>query len=251
MVCFCRCLEFQLSFIWPSLVSQTQTVNSAELRASQVLFATGDTLAQQGVERRGLANQDLKRTGRMALYGGGTFPPTFHLVLTALSHRPKPLLTQPSTAIFGPAATTWFAFLQRRVIIGGNPSSNATILTRVAMDQFIFTPANLLCFLTSQAVMEGSSPKAKIESTYGTAITKNWMLWPWVQLVNFKVVPLEHRVLVVNVVSLGWNCYLSYLNSQPGGGARYEVEGTFVEKVEGQVVGKIDEAVKEVLKKTK
>ncbi|TID26529.1 hypothetical protein E2P81_ATG00999 [Venturia nashicola] len=191
---------------------------------TMVLFATGDTLAQQGVERRGLANQDLKRTGRMALYGG---------------------------AIFGPAATTWFNFLQRRVTIGGNPSSNATILTRVALDQLIFTPANLLCFLTSQAIMEGSSPKAKIESTYGTAITKNWMVWPGVQLVNFKVVPLEHRVLVVNVVSLGWNCYLSYLNSQPGGGPKYEVEGTFAEKVEGTVVGKIDETVKEVLKKTK
>lgn len=119
------------------------------------------------------------------------------------------------------------------------------------MDQLIFTPTNLLCFLSSQAIMEGSSPKAKIESTYGTAITKNWMLWPWVQLVNFKVVPLEHRVLVVNVVSLGWNCYLSYLNSQPGGGEKYEVEGTFAEKVEGQVVGKIDETVKEVLKKTR
>ncbi|QDS71184.1 Protein required for ethanol metabolism [Venturia effusa] len=191
---------------------------------TMVLFATGDTLAQQGVERRGLANQDLKRTGRMALYGG---------------------------AIFGPAATTWFSFLQRRVILGNNPSSNATILTRVALDQLIFTPANLLCFLSSQAVMEGTSPRAKIESTYGTAITKNWMVWPWVQLVNFKVVPLEHRVLVVNVVSLGWNCYLSYLNSQPGGGQRYEVEGTFVEKVEERVVGTIDETVKEVLKKTK
>ncbi|KAG9980650.1 hypothetical protein KCU78_g21604, partial [Aureobasidium melanogenum] len=42
---------------------------------------------------------------------------------------------------------------------------------------------------------------------------KNWMLWPFVQAVNFKFVPLQHRVLVVNVVSLGWNCYLSYLNS--------------------------------------
>jgi len=116
------------------------------------------------------------------------------------------------------------------------------------MDQLIFTPINLTCFLSTQAILEGTSPKAKIESTYATAITKNWMLWPWVQLVNFKVVPLEHRVLVVNVVSLGWNCYLSYLNGQSGsaGGDKYEVEGTFVEKVEG----KIDEAVKEVLKKT-
>ncbi len=51
--------------------------------------------------------------------------------------------------------------------------------------------------------MEGSSPKDKLASTYTTALQKNWMVWPWVQAINFKLVPLEHRVLVVNVVSLG------------------------------------------------
>jgi hypothetical protein len=38
----------------------------------QVLFATGDVLAQQVVEKRGIQKQDFARTGRMALYGGGT-----------------------------------------------------------------------------------------------------------------------------------------------------------------------------------
>ena len=51
--------------------------------------------------------------------------------------------------------------------------------------------------------MEGSSPREKLEGTYWTALQKNWMLWPAVQAINFKLVPLEHRVLVVNVVSLG------------------------------------------------
>jgi len=53
------------------------------------------------------------------------------------------------------------------------------------------------------AIMEGSDPRQKLESTYWTALQKNWMLWPAVQAINFKLVPLEHRVLVVNVVSLG------------------------------------------------
>jgi len=66
-----------------------------------------------------------------------------------------------------------------------------------------FAPTNLFIFLNSMALMEGSDPKKKIESTYGQALTKNWMVWPAVQAVNFKYVPLEHRVLVVNVVSLG------------------------------------------------
>ena len=62
----------------------------------------------------------------------------------------------------------------------------------------------------------------RLQSTYLTALSKNWMVWPFVQAVNFSVVPVQHRVMVVNVVALGWNCYLSYLNSQ-GGKAKSEL----------------------------
>lgn len=44
----------------------TQSVTTA------VLFATGDVTAQQLVDKRGINDHDLKRTGRMALYGGCT-----------------------------------------------------------------------------------------------------------------------------------------------------------------------------------
>jgi hypothetical protein len=43
-----------------------------ELTTVQVLFATGDVMAQQGVEKVGLDRHNLARTGRMAAYGGGT-----------------------------------------------------------------------------------------------------------------------------------------------------------------------------------
>ena len=63
------------------------------------------------------------------------------------------------------------------------------------------------------AVLEGTSVGDKLDRNYSNALTTNYMVWPFVQAVNFKVVPLEHRVLFVNVISIGWNCYLSYLNS--------------------------------------
>ncbi|KAI4142366.1 MAG: hypothetical protein L6R39_004960, partial [Caloplaca ligustica] len=151
---------------------------------SEVLFATGDVMAQQAVEKVGVDKHNFARTGRMALYGG---------------------------AVFGPAATTWFKFLQQRIKF---KNENVTIAARVLTDQTVFASTNLFCFLSSMAIMEGTSPKDKLDSTYWTALQKNWMLWPAVQAVNFKLVPLEHRVLLVNVVSLGWNCYLSYINSK-------------------------------------
>lgn len=111
-----------------------------------------------------------------------------------------PLTFFPLTAVFGPAATTWFSFLQRTVVLR---NKNLEILARVGLDQCLFASTNLFVFLTSMALMEGSSVKAKLKSTYTQALSKNWMVWPFVQAVNFKFVPLVHRVLVVNVVSLG------------------------------------------------
>lgn len=40
---------------------------------TSILFGIGDITAQQLVDKKGLEKHDLARTGRMALYGGGTF----------------------------------------------------------------------------------------------------------------------------------------------------------------------------------
>ena len=53
------------------------------------------------------------------------------------------------------------------------------------------------------AVMEGASVTDRIDSAFQPALIKGWMVWPWVQLVNFKFVPLDYRVMAVNVVALG------------------------------------------------
>ncbi|KAF2820296.1 hypothetical protein CC86DRAFT_119333 [Ophiobolus disseminans] len=160
----------------------TQSITTA------VLFSTGDVMAQQLVEKRGFEQHDPIRTARMGAYGG---------------------------AIFGPAATKWYGFLVKNVNLS---SKNGTILARVACDQFLFAPTNMALFLSSMAYLEGSSPTQRLKDAYVPGLTKNFMIWPWVQFTNFKYVPMEHRVLVVNIVSLGWNCYLSYLNS--GGGTK-------------------------------
>ena len=47
----------------------TQSVTTA------ILFATGDIMAQQAVEKKGVAKHDFTRTGRMILYGGGGSTP--------------------------------------------------------------------------------------------------------------------------------------------------------------------------------
>ena len=164
-------------------------------------------MAQQAVEKKGMDSHSLARTGRMAIYGG---------------------------CIFGPGATLWYQFLQKKIVIPGKP--NLEILARVGTDQTVFASTNLFLFLSSMSLMQGDDPRKALEEKYVTAVKKNWLVWPVVQFTNFKYVPLEHRVLLVNIVSLGacevsmhllsmeradfmtgWNCYLSYLNSSPSG----------------------------------
>jgi protein Mpv17 len=82
-------------------------------------------------------------------------------------------------------------------------NSKATIVARVAADQCLFTPTHLTCFLTSMAIMEGSDPIEKWRSSFLPSYKANLTIWPMVQGVNFALVPLEYRVLVVNLVSLG------------------------------------------------
>ncbi|KAH7027622.1 sym-1 [Microdochium trichocladiopsis] len=156
----------------------TQAVTTA------VLFATGDVAAQQLVERRGFDKHEFARTGRMFTYGG---------------------------LVFGPVATTWFGFLARNVVLR---NKTAEIGARVACDQLIFAPIMINVFLRSMATMEGVSAQEKVDKSYWDALKANWMIWPFVQAVNFKFVPLDYRVLAVNVVSIGWNCFLSIINSK-------------------------------------
>ena len=127
--------------------------------------------------------------------------------------------------VFGPGATQWYKLLTKIKL----QSKFATTAARVLTDQCVFATINLGLFLSSMAYLEGASPKQRLQDKYVEALKKNWMLWPPVQTLNFTVVPLEHRVLVVNIVSLGWNCYLSWVNSQ--GGATKQVEDKVKEKV--------------------
>jgi protein Mpv17 len=125
---------------------------------------------------------------------------------------PKPCVVSVLTmvVVFGPAATKWYGFLQKNINL---KNTNTTIAARVMADQCIFATCNMALFLSTMSVLEGGDPKEKLAKSYLPGLKANWTIWPAVQAVNFKLVPLEHRVLVVNIVSLGWNCYLSYLNS--------------------------------------
>ncbi|GAA6002557.1 hypothetical protein JCM10207_001181 [Rhodosporidiobolus poonsookiae] len=152
-----------------------------------VLFGAGDVLAQQAIEKKG-RQHDYMRTVRLSAYGG---------------------------LIFAPIVTRFYGVLEGIKL----QSAVTTTAARVALDQFALTPCMVSLFFTAQTFLEGKGvdeAKKRLEKSWWPTLQRNWGVWIPVQLANFSLVPPHMRLVVVNVVSLFWNAYLSYANSLSG-----------------------------------
>lgn len=145
----------------------------------------------------------------------------------------------------GPATCLWYRILDARLahhsnllvsighvcIYGRSSDLLLGTLQRVALDQLLFAPFFLGVYFVYNGLWEGSSraaiehklqkvppslrrrsPVASLVQSYFTALISNYKLWPAVQCINFYFVPLNYRLVFVNVVALGWCAYLSNLN---------------------------------------
>jgi hypothetical protein len=106
-------------------------------------------------------------------------------------------------------------------------------LKRVAFDQFLFAPAGLAAFFTFMTVAEGGGKRAvqrKFQDVYVPALKANFMVWPTVQIINFRVMPIQYQIVCsvplfldavntnnpqpfVSTVGIAWTAYLSLTNS--------------------------------------
>jgi len=117
--------------------------------------------------------------------------------------------------IMSPVQFHWFGFLARAFPV---TKSAATFpaLQRVACDQLMFAPFGLAAFFTFMTVAEGGGRKAisrKLQDIYIPSLKANWMLWPAVQILNFRVVPIQFQIPFVSSIGIAWTAYLSLTNS--------------------------------------
>ncbi|KAM0697079.1 hypothetical protein Q7P36_003150 [Cladosporium allicinum] len=119
--------------------------------------------------------------------------------------------------IMAPVQLRWFAFLNSTFPIGIAGASNTfAALKRVAFDQFIFAPIGLACFFTFMTVCEGGGKRAikhKFQDVYVPALKANFIVWPAVQMLNFRVMPIQFQIPFVSTVGIAWTAYLSLTNS--------------------------------------
>lgn len=108
----------------------------------------------------------------------------------------------------GPVMHHFYRFLEKAV-----PSNSSRVtMKRLLIDRFLYTPLFLIIYLYCVSVFESRSfdlDHQKILGVYKIAVKMNWKALTIVQYINIKYVPQEYRVLVGNVISLAWNCFIA------------------------------------------
>ncbi len=116
--------------------------------------------------------------------------------------------------LMAPIQYKWFGFLARSFPI---TKAHGTVpaMKRVAMDQLVFAPVGMIiwadhvrgillislglaCFFTFMTVAEGGGKRAvvrKFQDVYLSALKANFMLWPMVQMLNFRVIPIQFQIV--------------------------------------------------------
>lgn len=109
----------------------------------------------------------------------------------------------------GPSAHYWQGFMHKL----SSKTDIKTVLMKVIIDQVTYGPVNNIANMTFFALMvESKGWKhliAKIMQDYPAVQLNGWKLWPAAAMLNYRYVPLNLRVLFLNVVALGWSTFLN------------------------------------------
>ncbi|XP_025089435.1 protein Mpv17-like isoform X2 [Pomacea canaliculata] len=87
----------------------------------------------------------------------------------------------------------------------------------VLTDQMIGAPIVITTFLAGLGILKGEDSKQivqKIKMNFVPLMINNYKIWPAAQIINFYFMPLQHRVLFVNFVALGWNTFLAWFSER-------------------------------------
>lgn len=118
--------------------------------------------------------------------------------------------------LMAPVQFRWFKFLEKTFPITKTGSAFVPAMKRVAFDQLIFAPFGIAAFFTAMTIAEGGGRRAvyqKMRDMYVPTLKANYMVWPAVQVINFRVMPVQFQLPFVSTVGIAWTAYLSLTNA--------------------------------------
>jgi protein Mpv17 len=90
-----------------------------------------------------------------------------------------------------------------------------SILTKVIVNQAVFTPVFNSYFFGMQAFLTGESTTgvlARIRAAVPTSMINSLKLWPAVTAFSFAFIQPQYRFMFSGVFAVAWQAYLSFLN---------------------------------------
>lgn len=109
-----------------------------------------------------------------------------------------------------PIQFRWFKFLEKTFPITSK-GAFVPAMKRVVFDQLIFAPFGLACFFTTMTIAEGGGRRAvyqKMRDMYVPTLRANYVLWPAVQVINFRLMPVQFQLVSLRIVlSTLFGCY--------------------------------------------
>ena len=114
-----------------------------------------------------------------------------------------------------PIQFKWFSFLSKTFPIT-KTAAFGPAMKRVVFDQLIFAPVGLAIFFTAMTVAEGGGKRAvtnKLRDMYVPTLKANYVVWPAVQIINFRLMPVQFQLPFVSTIGIAWTAYLSLTNS--------------------------------------
>ncbi|CAM1510659.1 Fc.00g009940.m01.CDS01 [Cosmosporella sp. VM-42] len=114
-----------------------------------------------------------------------------------------------------PVQFKWFQFLTRIFPIT-KTAAFGPAMKRVAFDQLIFAPFGVGMFFTVMTIAEGGGKRAishKLRDMYIPTLKANYVVWPAVQVVNFRLMPVQFQLPFVSTIGIAWTAYLSLTNA--------------------------------------
>lgn len=192
---------------------------------AQILGGIADTVAQSltairqraarkpgGVDKDDFVAIEIHELDRKGPWGGELIPDSKML--------PPPFDFERLTRfmaygfLMAPIQHKWFGFLSRTFPVS-KASAFVPALKRVAFDQFLFAPIGMLIsvsdlvfithinlglgiFFTFMTVAEGGGKRAvtrKFQDVYVPSLKANYMVWPAVQIINFRLMPIQFQIV--------------------------------------------------------
>lgn len=119
----------------------------------------------------------------------------------------------------GPFGHFWYENLDRFITVQlqFQPKSIGFITTKVAMDGIFFGPFDLFVFFTYMGFLNGKNAtqvKEDLKRDFLPALLLEGGIWPFVQVANFRYVPVCYQLLYVNIFCLFDSAFLSWLEQQ-------------------------------------